>query len=635
MIKKSLATVPLIQDLSVLGMTQMDPSTGSVVSVNIPFRHWKGFLNLLEFDSLGQLYVRVLNQLQAVTGASTSVELKVVVSLQGVEFKIPRANSNTFKNLRFDYVNALKQSGKVEQPNLNKIDSNEGIPLAPVRGLTSDPQCKQFGEYYSTFRDELKRFKLTVEDSIDIDANSQGSFFYEARTSQAAFQSVALMYSLLRAPLAFKLFAYAPNDAKYEVPIEVYLFTDMRNHAPIAYRPNVSNSTPVHKCSSAQPGEFVIPHLNHTATNLMTRSKYAGNVTTFTAQDNRVLVFVFKNINTEKITLRYQLYVAFADEAAYGVFTGYGSLQYTDSTVDEWILQGKKQSGIVDVNGALDKIIDKVLPDNLVGTMLGVLLDKPTVAIPPELVKVRKADYINHCAGPSIADKMQLYPAGQQLVDKEHFGTDGDEMNYVKMMREKRCFLNTFTWSTKDESTTKLAEFRVGPMFELFRDTEDTIVKPTLLTYLSKGKEYWRGGITFTFDIVASQFHEGKLDFSYHPNAGVVPAYEAAVSQYVTSWTIKNAHNQIAITLPYFGETPYKRVWNGVEMVEEEAATGAYRFSDYFSGTLAVWISNPLRVPTTVVPNLDINVYVQAASDYEVNSISPKNLSLWPVENNT
>lgn len=78
----------------------LDPSNGTVLDMEIPFRFHKGWVDLVFGDSLGQLHVQVLNQLQAATGASTSVEIKMFVTFDEPHFRVPRPGGSSFDALR-------------------------------------------------------------------------------------------------------------------------------------------------------------------------------------------------------------------------------------------------------------------------------------------------------------------------------------------------------------------------------------------------------------------------------------------------------------------------------------------------------------------------------------------------------
>jgi hypothetical protein len=77
----------------------LDPANGTVVDMLIPFRFHKGWVDLVFGDALGQIHVQVLNQLQAATGASTSVEVKMFVSIEESHFRVPRPGGESFLSL--------------------------------------------------------------------------------------------------------------------------------------------------------------------------------------------------------------------------------------------------------------------------------------------------------------------------------------------------------------------------------------------------------------------------------------------------------------------------------------------------------------------------------------------------------
>lgn len=67
-----------------------DPTNGTVATLRIPFKHYKGYLDLLNKDCLGQVYFVVLNKLQAVAGSADQVTIKVFASIEDSEFTTPR-----------------------------------------------------------------------------------------------------------------------------------------------------------------------------------------------------------------------------------------------------------------------------------------------------------------------------------------------------------------------------------------------------------------------------------------------------------------------------------------------------------------------------------------------------------------
>jgi hypothetical protein len=648
-VQKANAVVPSTENMSVVGWAQIDPAVGSVIDFEIPFVHWKGFLNLIYKDSLGQFYIRVLNQLQAVAGASTEVEIRLMMSIEGSEFKIPRADSTTFKGLV-----AQRQSGMGARIPLD--DENEGIPLAPARAMTKDPKVKHFGEYYTTWRDENKRYKLILQQTLSV--GDVAAVTFQVRQMQDALAYSSKCFFLNRCPYNFKVRITPRGQLIRTQPAlrcKVFLTNDFLDYA---YPDDVVTDRgplPIHNFSEMEDAEFSIPYLNQTSTCLNSWAVDDVHTELLNAQDSRILTFIFTSDYPDNKEFEMTIYGAFADEAAFGLFAGYPSLEYAKYPTDGWtLLKGKKtvypakvalervtvdtqkveaekQSGAINLDKTLNTVIEKLIPDDILVDALGACLDKVVISLPPEPVKMRRMEYFNHASGVSYIDNLILYPDARQKIDKEHFGVDRDEMNYMLMVKQRKSFLGTYTWKATANSKDLIASFKVGPMFELPVQAESgTIYKSSLLTYVSAWKESYRGGVTFTFEIVASQFHEGKIDICYHPNTGIIPPYDAAVTQYLTSFTLRNGHNTVVVTCPFLSETPWKRVYNGFPLSEETEPTGRRAFKDYFLGSLSLYVSSPLRAPTTVVPQVEINVYVQAAKDFEVNGVTSKNASLIP-----
>jgi hypothetical protein len=280
----------------------------------------------------------------------------------------------------------------------------------------------------------------------------------------------------------------------------------------------------------------------------------------------------------------------------------------------------KAQSGFLDT---LSDIVDKVIPANLIGDAIGGLLDKPQIAVNPEPVISRQMPYLGHSANIDYVDKLQLYPKGQTTTDKEHF-LGGDEMDWTQLIKQKKSLLGTVPWSTKDAIGYSLFHNWVGPM--ALGVTKET----TLFDFVTSTFQYWRGSIDLYIDIVASKYQEGRLDVTYHPNSidgGQDPDYAKSLSQYNTSIQLKNGKAAAILRLPYLADTPWRRVWNGVELAAGTADNG-FRFQNFFNGSLSFRVGAPLTCPTTVVPQVDINMYIKAGPDFQLYGLGPRNSSL-------
>jgi hypothetical protein len=275
------------------------------------------------------------------------------------------------------------------------------------------------------------------------------------------------------------------------------------------------------------------------------------------------------------------------------------------------------------VGQELDNLVESIIPKEITGAIAGICLDKPAVTEYPPPLTVKDAQYMSSNRGVENLERMTLEPSAQYITTTQ-FGSDVDECD-IKYLVGKPNFLRTVNWKATDSAGTILWSTYVDPI-HLLTNAPSTAVPfvPTTLGGIASLFTFWRGGIKIVAQVAGTPFHEGRLDFCFHPNMEVVPAdYSAAMSQYVTSHTVRNTNNTIEVVLPYLSDTPWKRVWTGIP-----PGTAGSRFMDYVVGTFSLRVSVPLKNPSNVAQNVDINIYVAGADDFEVHLLSPNNPSL-------
>jgi len=276
-----------------------------------------------------------------------------------------------------------------------------------------------------------------------------------------------------------------------------------------------------------------------------------------------------------------------------------------------------KQSGLMAVAGSLlGPIIKKALPDNIIGDLVGGLLDKPQITINPEPITRKEQGYLSHSVNPEPIDKLVLNPSSQQLTDAEHFATSQDEMSIPYLLTKKMSYVGTTSWNSTDPVGQVLFARSIGPMADV---TVDTVTRrPTMLDYVSSQFTFWKGSVEFIFDVVSTQYHEGRLDISFHPGVKDPPSlYAEIMSQYVGSFTVRNGQNRFSVRVPYLSDTEWKRVFVGGYLLASNSPI-ARRYTNYFIGSIQMVVSVPLRSPSSVVPNVQINVFQRAGPDFQL-----------------
>jgi len=287
-------------------------------------------------------------------------------------------------------------------------------------------------------------------------------------------------------------------------------------------------------------------------------------------------------------------------------------------------MRTEAHSGFMDgLDNAFQNLVNSVMPSNIIGDLIGGLLDKPEVPSDPEVIAVKDQAYLSNARGPAFLEKLTLDPAAQQLVDEEHFATNKDEMSIDYLLKKKYSYVGTFSWLQTQAPGDIIYEEAVGPMMNFLNISPGT----RMIDYISRLFHFWRGSIQYMFDIVGTQFHEGRLDIIFLPGIDyTITDYKTIQSLYVGSIVVRNGQNAMAVNCPFLSDTPWKQVYYGADVSNEEP--DVYRFDDFASGRLQVVVGSSLRAPTTVPGNVFINIFQSAGSDFELCMPSYYNYSL-------
>lgn len=273
------------------------------------------------------------------------------------------------------------------------------------------------------------------------------------------------------------------------------------------------------------------------------------------------------------------------------------------------------------IGGEIDKIIEDVLPKEVTGLIAGISLDKPAVTEYPEILAHKDAQYMSPTRGVEKLERMTAEPSAMYITT-DQFGDNVDEMD-MKFLLKKPTFLTRFNWSSTQTVGTVLYDAVVSPThFQDITNFGSVPKEPTPLTALANLFTFWRGGFVLMFQIIGTAFHEGRLDFCNHPGTTNVPSdYATSVSQYVNSQTIRNTNNTVEVRIPFHSDTPWKRVWFG-ENLSDTVATDRVRSMDYVTGSFSVRVAVPLKNPNNVANNVDVNVFICAADDFQFHTTS-------------
>lgn len=122
---------------------------------------------------------------------------------------------------------------------------------------------------------------------------------------------------------------------------------------------------------------------------------------------------------------------------------------------------------------------------------------------------------------------LAIDPKNELSIDPSMGGMDYDEL-CIGAIASRKSYIGTFVWTDEDLSmSTVLWNSVVSPNLGVCLGNIPSLAQTgfntnvfmdSALAYSSRPFTFWRGSINFTFEVVCSRFHRGKLLIRYEPN---------------------------------------------------------------------------------------------------------------------
>ncbi len=171
---------------------------------------------------------------------------------------------------------------------------------------------------------------------------------------------------------------------------------------------------------------------------------------------------------------------------------------------------------------------------------------RPSLIAQPVIVKLEPFQNGAQTIGTETIQRITLDPQQELTVDPSITGDTEDNMTIAHIAR-RVSYYTTFTWapgSTIMGNPIHIAN--VTPCLGSKATVAATkYIQPTALCYSALPFAYWRGDITFRFEVVCSAFHRGKLAVIWEPNIAQNSSIVANFSynkQYVRIVDIQETH---------------------------------------------------------------------------------------------
>lgn len=182
-------------------------------------------------------------------------------------------------------------------------------------------------------------------------------------------------------------------------------------------------------------------------------------------------------------------------------------------------------------------------------------------------------------------------------------GTDIDEMSF-DYIKKIPAFVDEFSWALTDVVDTEVWGVGVGPVTAGVARSVTTDAAPLSVVdfapfaYVSQFFLNWRGSITYTFKVIKTEFHSGRLIVSFSPGNTVAPTTANRNYLYREIFDLRLS-NEFKVTIPYVNTIPWTRF-------------------DATIGRLSVQVLNPLVAPDSVQNTVITLVEACGGPDFEV-----------------
>jgi len=156
-------------------------------------------------------------------------------------------------------------------------------------------------------------------------------------------------------------------------------------------------------------------------------------------------------------------------------------------------------------------------------------------------MRVKNDPFLNgaQTIGNEMSKKICLDPYQETTIDPRSMAEEIDSMS-ISHICERPSYLAQFNWNDNSVPFTTLWTCAVTPSLTNYvvnATVSEVFSQPTPMAFASFPFKYWRGDITFRFEVVCSTFHRGKLAVFYEPNINQYTLINAGLTmhkQYMT-----------------------------------------------------------------------------------------------------
>jgi hypothetical protein len=213
-------------------------------------------------------------------------------------------------------------------------------------------------------------------------------------------------------------------------------------------------------------------------------------------------------------------------------------------------------------------------------------------------------------------EKLTFDPKNELAVDPSIVGCGSEDELSVESLVTRQSFLTSTTWTTSTTVDTPLFTTLVTPNMY---DSSSSNFYLTPLALVNRLFTYWRGDIIFTFKVIASRYHKGRLRISYDPADDAVQTTGDVGSVVFNTIVDIGAESETEVRVPYQQALAWlKTDVTNTPLRYSTSTTPALAYDDNLhNGVLSVKVLTLLTAPEAS-SSVNVLVFVRAAENFEV-----------------
>lgn len=215
--------------------------------------------------------------------------------------------------------------------------------------------------------------------------------------------------------------------------------------------------------------------------------------------------------------------------------------------------------------------------------------------------------------GTSI-EKLTLDAKNELTIDSKVCGADFQDELVISNIVCRESYFTTFPWTTAKVPNDLLFAIAVTPrVVAPTTGTGQTIINGVPSWLVSRMFTNWRGDIEYRFKIICSQYHRGRLRFSWDPNGPIASTSETTTEVYTKIIDIAES-TDVVIRIPYMQDTAYLYTGTGVTACWSTSAVSKVPFFE--NGVLTVRVLTELTAPISS-SNINVLCFMRGTDNLE------------------